>query len=232
MRFGPTEATGNCQVVLTKIRRAGDAGVRIHGNFNVFDTCQILQAGGIGLLTTALPASTSNDFITMKVVEPASHGFLLQGLDNELRECKVVRAGGHGVQLSEGEGNNVGGCSFTKPALDGVFAEASSLAAFVVACKISKPGANGIAIEGDGAVIQDSTTKSAGDDGYAVLGSGGTWTGNAATGSASDAFEVSGTNNTLSFNKAKGSKEGFDLNVVAGGPNDIDETNSFKTQSP
>jgi hypothetical protein len=230
---GDPDPASNCTISISKVLRAGGQGIRINGNFNVVDRTLILQPAGIGLSTNDVPVATGNSVTAVKVVKAGGEGFEIAGEDNELVDCKVIQAGEDGAELFSGENTLLTNCTFVKPALDGIFAEATSHALSIIGCKFSKPGGNGIDVDGDDAVVQDNKCSGAGDNGYAVLGDGGTWTNNSATGSKDDGFEIAGMNNTLTQNKAKGSKNGFDLNDLAGkGANSIDETNSFKTKGP
>jgi len=232
--LGPPTNTpsDNCIVLLNKLIGVGEDGIEVNGDGNSIDENRIILPADDGIRTVTVPTATGNTFSLNKVVKPVDHGFRIAGDDNELVANNVVKAGGNGYQLSDGSGHVVWLCKAAKPADDGLFGLDTATGVSVLECKFRKPGANGMDIEGDDALVDGNKSTAAGDNGCVVGGDNGTWTNNVAKGSQSDGFELLGAGNTLDFNTGKGSKDGFDLNDLSGGANTIGPDNNFKTESP
>src|SRR5262249_29907723 len=138
-----------------------------------------------------------------------------------------------GVHILAGSFNTIEDCKVPKAVNDGIRSEEGCGAITVTGCKIPKPGDDGVEMDGDDAVVDGNKVTGALDDGFEIDGTDGLYTNNIANGGKDDGFVLSeGVGNTLSFNKAHGNKS-FDLDdVIGGGLNTVDDTNSFGKVGP
>ena len=251
---GAATPTDNCSVRENKVFTAGEDAVVVNGVSNMVNFNLAHKPLGRGFVVDDTTPGSLDYFVSNTIVKPALDGVVLTGSGNACSGNKVTGSGGNGVSVS-GDSHNIIGNKFVKPALDGIFCAPGSSTCFVNGNTITKPGDDGIDVEGDDADmpsndvktpgdngwemqgtlnrIEFSTVTAAGRNGFELNGTGGHCIGSTATGSKDDGFELGAGSSgiTLNGDKAKGSK-GFDLNDLSGGANTIEDTNEFKTTSP
>jgi parallel beta-helix repeat protein len=251
---GAATTTDDCSVRENKVFAAGGDAVVVNGTSNTVNFNLAHKPLGRGFVVDDTTPGTMDYFVSNTVVKPGLDGVVLTGSANACSGNKVTGSGGHGVSVS-GDAHNIIGNKFVKPALDGLYFAPGSSTCFVNGNTITKPGDDGIDVEGDdldmpyndvkspgdngwemqGTLhrIEFSTVSAAGRNGFELHGTGGYCIGSTATGSKDDGFElgVGSSGITLNSDKAKGSK-GFDLNDLSGGANTIEDTNDFKTKFP
>ncbi len=251
---GSATPTDHCTVRENKVFAAAADAFVVNGSFNMVNFNLAHKPLGNGFVIDDTTAGTMDVFVTNKVVKPALDGVVLTGSDNACSDIKLTGGGGNGVSVT-GDSHNLIGNRFVKPALDGIFIAAGSSAPFVNGNTITKPGDDGIDVEGDDADmphnkvtapgdngwemlgsnhrIEFSTVTAAGRNGFELHGTGGHCSGSTANWSKADGLELGAGSSgiTLNGDKASGSK-GFHLNDLSGGANTIEDTNDFKTVFP
>lgn len=219
-------------VAKNKIIEPGDDGVDLNGINSIIEKNTVIDAGGNGYRTEAVPAATTNTFTKCKSIGALGNGFEINGTLNSAFFCTDIESGVNGVHCTGTGFDALLSHKSTKPGGTGILIEAGLDTTGVDKCKIKQPGADGISMQSNLGVISKNKVTKAGNDGFAVGGNGALYEQNSATGCTSDGFQLLGTGNELTKNKAKGSVNGFDLDDQSGGGNIIDDDNKFGTTGP
>ena len=227
-----TTACPLAHISKNKIIEPGDDGVDLNGDNGIIEKNTVIDAGGNGYRTEGVPAATTNSFVKCKSIGAQGNGFEINGASNSIFFCTDIESAGNGVHCSGTVAHQLLSHKSTKPGGTGILVEAGLDSSGVDKCKIKQPGADGISMQSDAAVLSKNKVTAAGNDGFAVGGDGGFYEKNSAMKCSSDGFQLIGTGNELTKNKAKGSKTGFDLNDQSLGGNTIAEDNKFGTTGP
>jgi len=229
---GGTDACQLAHVAKCKIVEPGDDGVDLNGTNSIIDHNTVIDAGANGYRSESVPPATTNTFEKCKSFGAQGNGFEINGASNAIFFCTEKESVGNAFHCAGTGTYQLLTCKSTKAGGTGILVEAGLDGTTVTTCKVKLPGADGVSMQANTAVLSKNKVTAAGNDGFAVGGDGGFYEKNSAMKSNSDGFQLLGTGNEFTKNKAKGSVTGFDLNDQSGGGNIIDDDNKFGTTGP
>ncbi|HEX5008749.1 MAG TPA: right-handed parallel beta-helix repeat-containing protein [Planctomycetota bacterium] len=227
-----TTACALTHISKNKIIEPGDDGVDLNGTNGIIEKNTVIDAGGNGYRSESVPPATTNTWVKCKSFGAQNHGFEINGASNSIFFCTEKDSGVNGFACAGSGTYQLLKVKSTHATGTGIVVEAGLDGTSVTSCKVKQPGADGISMQANGALVSRNKVTAAGNDGFAVGGNDGFYEKNSAMKSNSDGFQLLGTGNELTKNKAKGSVTGFDLDDQSGGLNLIDDDNTFGTTGP